>query len=74
MIKKSQYETSQSYNKRQWFVKNYLLYNNTVGEADAVLLSKIWINMISIGCRYPKEVEMKIKKFLESYPYKNLIN
>jgi len=74
MIKKSKYETSQSYIKRQWFVKNYVLYNHQASDEDAERLSKIWINMIAIGCRYPKEVEMDIKKFLESYPYKNLID
>jgi len=75
MIKKTKFETSQSYNKRQWFVKNYLVYNPQTKEDEAIRLSKIWINMINIGCRYPTAVETDIKKFLETYPYKptNLI-
>jgi hypothetical protein len=68
MLKKNQYETTSSYNKRQWFVKQYLLYNPKVDEEEAARLSNIWINMITLGCRYPADVEQEIKKFLEANP------
>ena len=62
----NQYETNESFQKRKWFVSNYLKYNPKSKESEAVRLSNIWINMITIGCRYPQPIESKIYSFLKT--------
>ena len=66
MISKSTFETDANYQKRKWFVKKYLKYNKKETETEAERLSNIWINMMTLKCRYPIPLESKIHNFIKS--------
>ena len=67
-MSKSIFETEESYLKRKWFIGNYLKYqnNNKSSENDAERLSKIWVNMIMLHCRYPPSIEKQIYTFIQT--------
>lgn len=56
-IKRRDYETTESYNRRVWFVKHY---NGKGGNIEGERLARIWVNMILLHCRYPTKLESVI--------------
>ena len=66
MIAKGPFETDSHYQKRKWFAKEYLKYNKKETEIEAERLSNIWINMMTLKCRYPPPLESKIHNFIKS--------
>lgn len=65
MIAKGPFETDAHYQKRKWFIKNYSKYQPKDTEAEAERLSNIWMNMVTLKCRYNKPIESKIYNFLK---------
>ncbi len=65
-MEKGEYETQSNYQKRKWFLDNYLKYDNKSNKTEGNRLSLIWSNMINLGFRYPEPVENKIHQFLKS--------
>ena len=39
------------------------IFNDTKDEEKALIYSNIWINILSLGCSYPKEVLQNIEKY-----------
>ena len=66
MIYQDPYLTPSNNKKQQWFIKNYIKLNKKTSPSEASRLSAIWLNMITLNCRYPDAIEFEIQNFLKS--------
>jgi hypothetical protein len=66
ILTKTPFETDHNFQKRKWFVKNYLKTNPKNEELEAIKLSEIWINMTDLKCRYPPALEKRVYQFLKN--------
>lgn len=63
-------EIIQNYCKRWWFISN--LKPKTKNEYDDLIrLSNIWINMITLKCKYVESIEKKILNIVKSFETSN---
>ncbi len=65
-LKKKEYETDAQFNFRKEIYDN--VYRDIKSKQKATLYSNIWVNILSMECKYPNELMEKIEK------YKPLIN
>jgi len=77
-MSKSRFETEESYLKRKWFISNYSKYQskispNKINEKEAERLSKIWVNMIILHCRFPPSIEKQIYTFIQTINASNQV-
>lgn len=63
-IEREEYETNESYDLRKGFVKKFfkIYKKNNKNKVEVVVFSKIYRNIVLLGCRYEKKVENKIDK------------
>ena len=60
-IKQKEYETENEYNFRKGI---YDAVNNDIkSKQKATLYSNIWVNILSMECKYPEELLEQIKKY-----------
>lgn len=55
--RRKDWETDESYNRRVWFVTNYLKNIGNGKGQNAIRLANIWVNMLLLHCRYPEKLE-----------------
>jgi hypothetical protein len=60
-LKKKEYETDTEFNFRKQIYDN--VYNDTKSKQKATLYSNIWVNMLSMECKYPDELMEKVEKY-----------
>ena len=60
-LKKKEYETDNEYNFRKGIYDN--VYNDTKSKQKATLFSNIWVNILSMECKYPEELMEQIEKY-----------
>ena len=60
-FKKKEYETDTEFNFRKQIYDN--VYNDTKSKQKATLYSNIWVNMLSMECKYPDELMEKVEKY-----------
>ena len=64
-IKKNENESEEKYNIRNIFIS--LLKPKTLKELDTcIMYSNIWINMIYLKCKYPKNIEKEIDNIIKN--------
>ena len=68
-LKKKDYETDNEFNFRKEIYDN--VYNDTKSKQKATLYSSIWVNILSMECKYPNELMEKIEKYK---PKRNIYN
>ena len=60
-IKQKKYETENEYNFRKGIYE--AVYNDIKSKQKATLYSNIWVNILSMECKYPEELMEHIKKY-----------
>ena len=65
-IKQTETETTKQLIERSWFIVNSLHLDNVSLKEDrevkeAEKNSRLWFNMNTLGCKYPDDVEKKIR-------------
>lgn len=60
-LKKKEYETDTEFNFRKQIYDN--VFNDTKSKQKATLYSNIWVNMLSMECKYPDELMEKVEKY-----------
>jgi len=60
-LQKRNMETSSQFEFRKQIF--YKIYNEEKDEERALIYSNIWVNIISLGCTYPREVMDLVKKY-----------
>ncbi len=60
-LKKKEYETDNEFNFRKGIYDN--VYNDTKSKQKATLFSNIWVNILSMECKYPEELMEQIEKY-----------
>ena len=68
-LKKKEYETEAQFNFRKEIYDN--VYDDIKSKQKATLYSNIWVNILSLECKYPNELMEKIEKYK---PSKNIYN
>jgi hypothetical protein len=62
-------ETKKQFEFRQKIFNE--VYEDTKDQEVALIYSNIWVNILSLGCSYPKEVLRKVEKYK---PKENIYN
>ena len=60
-LKKKEYETDTEFNFRKGIYDN--VYKDTKSKQKATLFSNIWVNILSMECKYPEELMEQIEKY-----------
>ena len=60
-LKKKEYETDAQFNFRKEIYDN--VYRDIKSKQKATLYSNIWVNILSMECKYPNELMEKIEKY-----------
>ena len=60
-IGKRNNETEKQFNLRKVLFDR--IYNDIKDEEKALIYSNIWINILSLGCSYPREVMQIVEKY-----------
>lgn len=60
-LKKKEYETDTEFNFRKKIYDN--VFNDTNSKQKATLYSNIWVNMLSMECKYPDELMNQVEKY-----------
>ena len=60
-LKQKEYETDTEFNFRKQIYDN--VFNDTKSKQKATLYSNIWVNMLSMECKYPDELMEKVEKY-----------
>lgn len=60
-LKKKEYETDTEFNFRKRIYDN--VFNDTNSKQKATLYSNIWVNMLSMECKYPDELMNQVEKY-----------
>lgn len=68
-LKKKEYETDTEFNFRKQIYDN--VYNDTKSKQKATLYSNIWVNILSMECKYPDELMEQVEKYK---PQTNIYN
>ena len=64
-ISRNRDEVDESYERRKWFI-NEIKPKTKEQYNEAIILSNVWINMLLLGCIYPKNIIDKIKIILKN--------
>jgi hypothetical protein len=60
-ISRKQNETKKQFEFRKKIYDE--VYDDTKDAETALIYSNIWVNVLSLGCAYPKEVMMRVEKY-----------
>ena len=60
-LKKKEYETENEFNFRKEIYDK--VYNDLKSKQKATLYSNVWINILSMECKYPEELMEQIEKY-----------
>lgn len=73
IIRKNINETDESYEKREWFIKQNKPKNEKELE-KFLILSNVWVNILYLNCIYPIEIMKRIQTILNSQGHKNFFS
>ena len=68
-LKKKEYETENEFNFRKEIYDK--VYNDLKSKQKATLYSNVWVNILSMECKYPEELMEQIEKYK---PQTNIYN
>ena len=63
-VSKDPYETSESYNRRKWFIANLKPTSEELFK-EYETYSRVFNNMLSLNCRYEHPLEKKVKELAD---------
>ena len=68
-LKQKEYETDNEFNFRKEIYDK--VYNDLKSKQKATLYSNVWVNILSMECKYPEELMEQIEKYK---PQTNIYN
>ena len=68
-LKKKEYETENEFNFRKEIYDK--VFNDLKSKQKATLYSNVWVNILSMECKYPEELMEQIEKYK---PQTNIYN